>query len=129
MHQERNVAESIIRMCLDVTDFSKDNMNARKDLTALYNCPSLEVKTNAKGNMTRAWAPYCLKLAKRNEILKWLKKLKFLDRYASDIKCAVNVTTCKLNELKSHNYHIIIERLMSVMFCGCFDVDLWKIFT
>jgi hypothetical protein len=31
MHQERNVAESIISMCLDVTGFSKDNMNAEKN--------------------------------------------------------------------------------------------------
>jgi hypothetical protein len=35
MHQERNVAESIMDMCLDVTGFTKDNMNARKDLTTL----------------------------------------------------------------------------------------------
>jgi hypothetical protein len=35
MHQEGNVAESIISICLDVTDFSKDNINARKDLVAL----------------------------------------------------------------------------------------------
>jgi hypothetical protein len=46
----------------------------------------------------------------------------------SNIKRAVNVNTCKLNGLKSHNYHIIIERLMLVMFHGYFDVDLWKIF-
>jgi hypothetical protein len=30
MHQEHNVVESIISMCLDVTNFSKDNINARK---------------------------------------------------------------------------------------------------
>jgi hypothetical protein len=30
MHLEHNVAESIISMCFDVTDFSKDNINARK---------------------------------------------------------------------------------------------------
>jgi hypothetical protein len=36
MHQEGNVAESIISICLDVTDFSKDNINARKDLVALW---------------------------------------------------------------------------------------------
>jgi hypothetical protein len=52
MHQERNVAESIISMCLDVTGFSKDNMNERKDLAALCDRPLLEVKTNAKGNLT-----------------------------------------------------------------------------
>jgi hypothetical protein len=33
-----------ISMCLDVTGFSKDNMNARKDLAALYDRPLLEVK-------------------------------------------------------------------------------------
>jgi hypothetical protein len=51
MHQERNVVESIISMCFDVTGFSKDNINARKDLATLYNRPSLEPKTNAKGNL------------------------------------------------------------------------------
>jgi hypothetical protein len=129
MHQERNVAESIISMCFDVTDFSKDNVNARKDLADLCNHPSLEPKRNAKGNLERPRAPYCLKPVERKEILRWLKKLKFLNRYASNIKRAINVSTDKLNGLKSHDYHIIIERLISVMFCGYFDDDLWKIFT
>jgi hypothetical protein len=53
-----------------ITGFSKDNMNAMKDLAALCNCPSLEAKTNAKGNLTRLQAPYCLKPTKRKEILK-----------------------------------------------------------
>jgi hypothetical protein len=129
MHQERNVAESIISMCFDVTDFSKDNVNARKDLADLCNHPSLEPKRNAKGNLERPRASYCLKPVERKEILRWLKKLKFLNRYASNIKRAINVSTDKLNWLKSHDYHIIIERLISVMFCGYFDDDLWKIFT
>jgi hypothetical protein len=32
MHQERNILENIISMCLDVTGFMKDDMNAWKDL-------------------------------------------------------------------------------------------------
>jgi hypothetical protein len=60
MHQEWNVAESIISMCLDVTGFTKDNMNARKDLADLYDHPSLEARANARGNLTRQQAPYCL---------------------------------------------------------------------
>jgi hypothetical protein len=51
MHQERNVAESIMCICLDVTSFMKDNMNARKDLAALCDCPSLEAKLNARGEI------------------------------------------------------------------------------
>jgi hypothetical protein len=129
MHQEHNIAESIISMCLDVTSFSKDNMNERKNLAALCDHPLLEVKINAKGNLTRPRAPYCLKPAERKEILKWLNKLKFPDRYAANIKQAVNVGTGKLNGLKSHDYHIIMKRLLPVMLRGYFDIDLWKMFT
>jgi hypothetical protein len=61
--------KSIISMCFDVTGFSKDNVNARKDLTALYNCPSLEPKINAKRNLKRPRALYLLKPAKRKRYL------------------------------------------------------------
>jgi hypothetical protein len=118
MHQEHSIAENIISMCFDVTGFSKDNVNVRKDLASLCNHASLESKRNAKGNLKRSRAPYCLKPTERKEILSWLKKLKFLDCYASNIKWAANVNTSKLNGLKSHDYHIIIQRLMPIMFRG-----------
>jgi hypothetical protein len=85
MHQEHNVAKSIISICFDVTGFSKDNVNTRKALADLCNRPSMESKVNAKGNLKRTHAPYYLKLAEK-EILRWLKKLKFPDRYTSNIK-------------------------------------------
>jgi hypothetical protein len=86
MHQERNDVKSIISMYFDVTNFSKDDINARKYLATLCNRLSLEAKINAKGNLTRPHAPYCLKLAERKEILMWLKKLKFQYCYVSNIK-------------------------------------------
>jgi hypothetical protein len=64
----------------------------------------------------------------RKEILKWLKKLKFPDCYAANIKRAVNVGTGKLNGLKSHGYYIIMERLLLVMLRGYLDTDLWEMF-
>jgi hypothetical protein len=78
--------ESIISMCFDVTSFSRDNFNVRKDLAALCNHPSLEPKRNAKENLKRPRAPYCVKSAERKDILRWLTKLKFLYRYACKIK-------------------------------------------
>jgi hypothetical protein len=86
MHQERNIAESILSMCFDVTGFSKDNVNVRKDFATLCNRPSLEPKRNAKENLKRPHAPYCLKPTERKEILRLLKKLKFSDHYMSNIK-------------------------------------------
>jgi hypothetical protein len=112
----------------DVTGFSKDNINAREDLATLCNHPSPKPKRNVKGNLKRPRAPYCFKPIERKDILRWLKKLKFPDRYVSNIKQSVNVSTGKFNGLNSHDYHIIIERLMPVMFRGYFNADLWKIF-
>jgi hypothetical protein len=57
MHQELNVEESIMSMRLDVTSFMKDNINARKALDPLCDCPLLEAKTNARGNPSTPRAP------------------------------------------------------------------------
>jgi hypothetical protein len=73
-------------MSLDVTVFMKDNMNTRKDLATLCDCPSLEVKLNARGELRRPKALYCIKLIERKEVLRLLKVLKFLDCYAANIK-------------------------------------------
>jgi hypothetical protein len=86
MHQERNFAENIMSMCLDVIGFTKDNVNARKDITSLCDRPSLEAKPNARGNLNRSKAPYYLKPTERKEVLRWLKTLMFPDRYTTNIK-------------------------------------------
>jgi hypothetical protein len=86
IHQERNIVENIMSMCLDVTNFMKDYMNAREDLAILCDRPSLEAKLNTRGKLSRPNAPYCLEPIERKEVLRWLKTLKFLDRYVVDIK-------------------------------------------
>jgi hypothetical protein len=100
MHQEQNIVENIMSMCLDVTSFTKDNLNARKDLTSLCDHPNMEAKPNARGNLKRTKTPYRLKPTKRKELLSWLKTLKFSDCYVANIKRAVNVDTGKLNGLR-----------------------------
>jgi hypothetical protein len=86
-----------MNMYLDVTGFTKDNVNAKKDLAALCDHPLLESKPNARGNLKRPKAPSCLKSTERKNVLRWLKTLKFPDSYAANIKRAVNVGTGKLN--------------------------------
>jgi hypothetical protein len=59
--------------------------------------------------------------------MKWLKNLKFPDGYAAGFRRAVDLKTGKINGLKSHDYHIIMERLLPVMFCGFVHDDVWKV--
>jgi hypothetical protein len=52
MLKERNIAENIMSMYLNVTNFMKDNMNARKDLPALCDRSLLEDKPNARRKLS-----------------------------------------------------------------------------
>jgi hypothetical protein len=54
-----------------------------------------------------------------------MKGLKFPDGYTAGLRHSMNITTGKLIGLKSHDYHIIMERLLSVMFQGYFDDAMW----
>jgi hypothetical protein len=63
-------------------------------------------------------ADYCLKPKQRKEVMKWMQDIKFPDGYAAGFRRSVNLKTMKMNGLKSHDFHIIMERLMHVMFRG-----------
>jgi hypothetical protein len=121
MHQGSNAGDSILSTCMSFTDKIKDNHNARKDLALLCNRPSLELKS--RGSKPRA--PFCVKARDRKEVLIWLKNLKFPDGYATDFRRAVNLDTGKLSGVKSHDYHIFMERHLPVMFHGFLDDDVW----
>jgi hypothetical protein len=121
MHQEHNVGESILSTCMSFTDKTKDNHKVRKDLALICNRPSLELKSCGG----KPHAPFCLKARDRKEVLIWLKNMKFPDGYAAGFRRAVNLDTGKLSGVKSHDYHIFMERLLSVMFRGYMDDDVW----
>jgi hypothetical protein len=120
MHQERNVYESILSTHMCFVDKTKDNQKARKDLAQLCNRPTLELTTS--GGKPRV--PFCLKYKERKEALIWLQNLKFPDGYTAGFKRAVNLESGKLSGVKSHDYHIFMERLFSVMFHGYLNDDV-----
>jgi hypothetical protein len=55
-----------------------------------------------------------------------LKNLKFLDGYTAGFRRAMNLESGKLSGVKSHDYHIFIERLFPVIFHRYLDHDVWK---
>jgi hypothetical protein len=121
MDQEHNMGESIIRTSMVFLGKTKDNMKAQKDLAEFCNCPSLELKVTGD----KPYASFCLKPQQRKEVTRCMKGLKFPDGYATGLRRSVNMMTEKLIGLKSHDYHIIMQRLMSIMFWGYFDDAVW----
>jgi hypothetical protein len=55
-----------------------------------------------------------------------LKNLKFTDGYAAGFRRDVNLELGKLSGVKSHDYHIFMERLFPVIFHEYLDDDVWK---
>jgi hypothetical protein len=82
MHQERNVAESIISTCMNITGKIKDNFKTWRDIAHVCNRQSLEL--NERGGKPRAL--FCLKVKDRKEVMRWMKRLKFPDGYTAWLK-------------------------------------------
>jgi hypothetical protein len=123
MHQEHSMGESIISTWMGFPSKTKDNRKAQQDLTELCNHPSLELKVTGGKPHTS----FCLKPQQRKEVMRWMNGLKFPDGYPVGLRRPVNMMTRKLIRLKSHDYHIIMERLMHVILQGYFDDDVWMV--
>jgi hypothetical protein len=54
------------------------------------------------------------------------EKIKFPDGYVAGLKRDVNLKTGKLTGLKSHDFHILMERIISVMFRGYIPDAMWQ---
>jgi hypothetical protein len=51
----------------------------------------------------------------------------FPDGYAANLRRGVNLTHRKIKGLKSHDYHIWIKRLLSVMVRGYVPEHVWQV--
>jgi hypothetical protein len=58
---------------------TKNNFNARKDISHVCNCPSL--KLDERGG--KPYTPFCLKVKDRKEVMRWMNRVKFPDCYAA----------------------------------------------
>jgi hypothetical protein len=111
------MGESIISTCTGLPGEIKDNTKTRKDLAELCNRLTLElIETSGK-----PCASFYLKPQQRKEVMRRWKGLNFLDCYATGLRQSMNLTIGKLTRLKSHDYHIIMEILLPVMFRGYLD--------
>ena len=86
------------------------------------------------GSVKKGWskpkAPFCPTRPQRKEILQWiLDCLFFPDGYAANIMRGVNLSTLRITGLKSHDYHVWLERVMPVMIRGYVDEDIWLVLT
>jgi hypothetical protein len=66
----------------------------------------------------RPKADFFLSRAQRKEVLQWIKMLMFPDGYAANLSRGVNLSTMRVLGMKSHDFHILIERILLAMVRG-----------
>jgi hypothetical protein len=113
MHTEKNVAKALWATLMDIPDKSKDNPKARVDLAALCDRPKQEMCS-------------LLEAARHGEGLR-MQTLMFPDGYATNLRMGVNLSTLRVLGMKSNDYHIWIERLLSAMDRGYVPKPLWLV--
>ena len=59
-------------------------------------------------------ACYTLASEERHKFYEWLKSIKFPDGYAANISRNVNTSEGKISGLKSHDCHVLLQRLLLV---------------
>jgi hypothetical protein len=71
-------------------------------------------------------ALFCLTSKNKIEVMRWMKKIKFPYGYVVGLKRAVNLKMEKPTRLKSHDFHILMERIIPVMFRGYMPDTMWQ---
>ncbi|CAL8991373.1 unnamed protein product [Prunus brigantina] len=113
MHVEKNVFDTLVGTILDIEGKTKDTIKARLDLERMGIRRGLWMnRDNDKARRDLAF--FCMKPNDKKEFLKFVSSVKFPDGYASNIARCVNVDGGKFTGLKSHDYHVFMQRLLPV---------------
>ncbi|XP_071741912.1 uncharacterized protein [Rutidosis leptorrhynchoides] len=117
MHIEKNVLEAILGTLL-MNDKSKDTHNARVDLEKLgiREYLWLKPKTAGKkdGKFLKPHAQYSLNSEDSVSFCKFIKEVKLPDGFGSNFRHKVNKDNNNITNMKSHDCHIMMQRLLPV---------------
>jgi len=128
MHSEKNIAEALWGTIMDILDKTKDNVKTRVDQANLCDRPKLNILPPKDGKKWKKPATeFVLEKHERKEVLEWFQTLMFTDGYAANLRRGVNLSNMQINGLKSHDYHIWIERLLPVMVRGYLPDHAWQV--
>ena len=113
MHVEKNVCDSLLGTILD-NDKSKDTTNARHDLKKMGVRESLWIYEDENEKLMKLHAPYVLTPAQRQQFCQFIKGVRFPDGFCSNLKKKVSENDTNILGLKSHDCHVIMQRLLSL---------------
>ena len=125
MHIEKNVCDSIIGTLLNIQGKTKDTYKARLDMKDMGIRPELHPK-HVNDKIYIPSACYTFSPAEKRGFCEFLSSAKFPDGYASNISRCVSVSDCRITGLKSHDCHVLLQRLLPIALRGYLQKDVSK---
>ena len=113
MHIEKNICDNLVGTILNIDGKTKNTIKARKNLANLKIRKELHIQ-EIGNKRVKSHASYTLTAAEKVDFCTFLKSVKFPDGFASNISCCVNLKEGKINGLKSHDCHVLLQRLLPI---------------
>ncbi|GLU18471.1 hypothetical protein SLE2022_347700 [Rubroshorea leprosula] len=104
---------------------SKDTAKSRMDLPLYCVRAQLHLYYDSFGTLCKPNASYALDAQQKRCLCTWLKQVRFLDGFASNISRCVNLNELRLSELKSHDCHVFMQCLIPIAFHGFLLNSIW----
>ena len=124
MHIEKNICESILGTLMSIDGKTKDTIKARQDLEDLKIHKELHLIKRSDENYVMPAACYVMKKKERQDFCGFLKSIKFPDGYASNISRCVSSNDHKIFGLKSHDCHVLLQRILPVGIRGSLNKEV-----
>ncbi|VVA32237.1 PREDICTED: transposon [Prunus dulcis] len=113
MHIEKNICDNIIGTLLNIEGKTKDTINARLDMIDMNIRRALHLHRDETSLVKKYPTIYTLSPHQRQSFCEFLKSVKFSYGYAANISKNVKEGG-KLSVLKSHDCHVLLQRLLPV---------------
>ena len=135
MHIEKNLCDSILGTLLNIEGKTKDTFKARQDLEDMNIRKELHLIKRSDGKYIMPAACYTLSKDEKQGFCEFLKSVKFPDGYASNISRCISINDGRISGLKSHDFHILLQRLLPIGIRGYLKkevsnalAELWHFF-
>ncbi|XP_028095166.1 uncharacterized protein LOC114295170 [Camellia sinensis] len=126
MHVEKNFSENTFGTMLGIDGKNKDTDKARMDLEDMGIRKELWLTRRPDGIYVKPRAIFSLTPDEREGFFESLKSVKYPDGYAANISRSVNARNGKLTGLKSHDCHVLIQRILPIGMRGYVDKEISK---
>ncbi|KAF5933612.1 hypothetical protein HYC85_029783 [Camellia sinensis] len=103
---------------------NKDTDKACLDLEDMRIRKELQLKRRSNGSFEKPPTLHTLSVKEREGFCDFLKTIKYPDGYAANISSCVTAQARKLSSLKSHDSHVLIQRLLPIGMHGYLNKEI-----